>query len=369
MLKQLSIFGLSTLLMGSMFLASCKKSEDASPSNSNKGYLFTMSNGAASNELLQYTIKDNGALVFKNSLSTGGIGAGAGLGDQGAVTVSTDKKYIFVVNAGDNSVSSFSISFGDLNLVGKYNLTGVRPISVTQRGNLVYVLNSAGATGAVSLEGFTLNASTGALTAIASSLTQMPVDCNPAQISFVYDDILVISEKSTNTLSSYTLNASHVPTNRQTKASQDVQPFGFSVSSAGRLFVTEASGNSSISSYAVSTSGVITNISTFKNGQGGACWTVLSKDESIVYATNTGSNTISEVSISSSGSLTGNTPFSMGAGNGPLDMAVNNSGEYVYVIAGTTDKIYGYKISGTSLTALPEATMYVPGSALGLAIY
>ncbi|MBI3883553.1 MAG: beta-propeller fold lactonase family protein, partial [Sphingobacteriales bacterium] len=126
-----------------------------SPTNS--GYVFTMSNSTTSNELLQYTIENDGSLSFKQSLSTGGTGTGAGLGDQGAVTLSTDKKFIFVVNAGDSSVSSFTISsVGAVALVGKYSLAGVRPISVTQRGNLVYVLNSAGAIGAASLEGFTL---------------------------------------------------------------------------------------------------------------------------------------------------------------------------------------------------------------------
>lgn len=370
MFKQISILGLSTLLMGSMVLSSCKKTDDAaSPVNNNKGYVFTISNAVASNELLQYAIKEDGSLEFKNSLSTGGMGAGAGLGDQGAVTISTDKKYIFAVNAGDNSISSFSISSGDLSLVGKYNLTGVRPISITQRGSLVYVLNSAGVTGAVTLEGFTLNAATGALTALAGSSVALPSDCNPAQISFVYDDVLVISEKSTNILSSYMLNSSHLPTNRQTKASQDLQPFGFSVSSTGKLFVTEASANSSISSYAVSTSGVITNINTVKNNQGGACWTVLSNDQSIVYATNTSSNTISSMTISASGSLTDTTPFSVGSGNGPLDLVISSAGEYLYVINGTSDEIRGYKVSGTSLTSLPKATMYVPGAALGLAIY
>lgn len=369
MFKQLSIFGLSALMMGSFVLSSCKKTEDAAPGSNSKGYVFTISNASASNELLQYVINEDGSLKLKKSFSTEGTGTAMGLGSQGAVIISTDKKYLFAVNAGDNSISSFSISSGDLSLVGKYNLVGVRPISITQKGNLVYVLNSAGVTGAVSLEGFTLNGATGALTAIAGSSIAMPMDCNPAQISFVYDDVLVISEKSTNILSSYILNASHIPTNRQTKASQDVQPFGFSVSSTGKLFVTEASANSSLSSYAVSSTGVITNVNTVKNNQGGACWTVLNNSESIVYATNTSSNTISSMTIGATGSLTDTTPFSVGSGNGPLDLVLSSSNEYLYVINGTSDKILGYKVNGTSLTALPEATMYVPGSALGLAIY
>ncbi|NML59049.1 lactonase family protein [Chryseobacterium cheonjiense] len=371
MIKRISILSISVLLL-SLFLVSCSDDNDtiAPTPEKDMGYVFTMTNSNTSNDLLVYSRDENGNLSLKSSIATMGIGSGGGLGSQGALTLSTDRKFLFVVNAGDNSISSFTVAPNNVTLVGKYNLVGQRPVSVAQRGNLVYVLNSAGTTGAASIEGFTLNGSTGALSPIANSSTQLSLNTNAAQISFVYDNVVVIAERATNLLTSYVLNTSSVPTNKQSFPSQAPQPFGFAVSSGGKIYVTEASASSSVSSYSVSNTGGITNISTLTNNQGGACWAVLNKTESIVYSTNAGGNTISSFNITSSGMLSATQiAFNMGAGNGPNDAGLSSNGNYLYVLAGGSDKIYGYKVDANSLTSVPGATMFVPGAAFGLAAY
>lgn len=360
------------ILCLSMVILSCSKDDSESTSlvENNQSFVLTMSNSSSGNELLEYKIENDGTLTYKKSISTMGIGSGGGLGNQGAVTLSTDKKFVFVVNAGDNSVSSFRISStGTLVLVGKYSLVGIRPISVTQKGGVVYVLNSAGTMGATSIEGFTLS-STGVLTAITGSSVSLPNDVNPAQISFVYDNVLVISERATNKLTSYILNSSKIPVNPQSIISIATQPFGFAVGSNGRIFVTEASASSSLSSYFVSTTGTISNISSASNAQGGACWAVMNSTSTICYSTNAGSNTISSFNIGETGSITGNQiAANLGDGNGPLDAGITPDNKYVYVLAGTSDKILGYKVNGNLLTPISGTTMFVPGASLGLAIY
>lgn len=372
MIKRISILSIGVLLL-SLFLVSCSDDNDNfTPTTEEKdmGYVFTMTNSNTSNDLLVYSRDENGNLSLKSSIATTGVGSGGGLGSQGALTLSTDKKFLFLVNAGDNSISSFNVAPNNVTLVGKYNLVGQRPVSVAQRGNLVYVLNSAGATGAASIEGFTFNSSTGALSPIANSSTPLSLNTNAAQISFVYDNVIVIAERATNLLTSYVLNASSVPTNKQSFSSQAPQPFGFAVGSGGKIYVTEASASSSVSSYSVSTTGVISNISTLTNNQGGACWAVLNNAESIVYSTNAGGNTISSFNITSSGVLSATQiAFNMGAGNGPNDAGLSSKGNYLYVLAGGSDKIYGYKVESNSLTSVAGATMFVPGAAFGLAAY
>ncbi len=330
MLKRISILSIGVLLL-SLFLVSCSDDNDnVTPVTEEKdmGYVFTMTNSSTSNDLLVYSRDSNGDLSLQSTIATSGVGSGGGLGSQGALTLSTDKKFLFVVNAGDNSISSFNVAPNNVTLVGKYNLVGQRPVSVEQRGNLVYVLNSAGATGAASVEGFTLNSSTGALSPIANSSTQLSMNTNAAQISFVYDNVIVIAERATNLLTSYVLN------------------------------------------YTVSNTGMITNISTLTNNQGGACWAVLNKAESIVYSTNAGSNTISSFNITSSGTLSATQiAFNLGAGNGPNDAGLSSNGNYLYVLAAGSDKIYGYKVESNALTSVPGATMFVPGAAFGLAAY
>ena len=67
------------------------------------GMVFTSSNDAAGNELLVYARRADGGLTHGHACSTGGLGSGAGLGSQGAVTLSRDGRYVFVVNAQSNT--------------------------------------------------------------------------------------------------------------------------------------------------------------------------------------------------------------------------------------------------------------------------
>src|SRR5258707_406638 len=64
------------------------------------GHVYTISNDAAGNALLVYTRGSGGALALTQTVPTGGNGTGAGLGTQGAVTLSRDGRYLFAVNAG-----------------------------------------------------------------------------------------------------------------------------------------------------------------------------------------------------------------------------------------------------------------------------
>ena len=70
------------------------------------GMVFTSSNEQSGNELLVYARARNGALTLHARAATGGQGSGAGLGSQGAVTLSGDGRHVFVVNALSNSIST-----------------------------------------------------------------------------------------------------------------------------------------------------------------------------------------------------------------------------------------------------------------------
>jgi DNA-binding beta-propeller fold protein YncE len=76
--------------------------------------------------------------------ATGGLGSGAGLGSQGAVTLSRDGRFVFVVNAGDHTVATFALHGGALELKSTVDSGGLHPISVTEHDGLVYVLNDGG---------------------------------------------------------------------------------------------------------------------------------------------------------------------------------------------------------------------------------
>ena len=70
------------------------------------GAVYTMSNAATGNAVLVFRRAANGSLTPAASVPTGGLGVGRGLGNQNAVVLSDDRRWLFAVNAGSNDVST-----------------------------------------------------------------------------------------------------------------------------------------------------------------------------------------------------------------------------------------------------------------------
>ncbi len=215
------------------------------------GIVFTSSNSASGNALLAYMRQADGSLALHATLPTGDVGSGAGLGSQGAVTLSGDGRWVFVVNAGGNSVSSFRLHKHGLELVKTSPSGGLHPISVTEHDGIVVVLNDGGAGNVVSLRNVH-----GELLPIAGGVRGLSAagGTAPAQVGFSDDgETIVVSEKGTNLVLSYRVAGSGslgVPT---FTASPGQTPFGFAFNRRNRLVVTEAwggaAGASTVSSY------------------------------------------------------------------------------------------------------------------------
>ena len=145
------------------------------------GAVYVLTNAPAGNAVLVYDRGGDGSLSAAGIYATGGAGSGAGLGSQGAITVSDDGRLLFAVNAGSNTVSSFRVRSDGLDIVDVAASGGATPTSVTARGGRVYVLN-AGIPNGVS--GFTVDVK-GRLSPIpGSSLPLSAAFTAPAQIGF-----------------------------------------------------------------------------------------------------------------------------------------------------------------------------------------
>ena len=92
---------------------------------------FTCTNNAAGNIVLAFGNGAGGTLTLLASYPTGGLGS------QSAVTLSSDGRNLFVVNAGSNSLSTFAVLAGGLTLVSVHDAGGLHPISVSERDGLV----------------------------------------------------------------------------------------------------------------------------------------------------------------------------------------------------------------------------------------
>jgi 6-phosphogluconolactonase len=343
------------------------------------GAVYTMSNAAEGNSVLMFDRNLFGWLKPAGEFDTGGLGTGGGLGNQGGLIIDPAGRWLFVVNAGSDDISVFAVEEDGLSLVDREYSGGERPISLSYSHNLLYVLNAGGAAStADSITGFNVGAD-GTLTPIPGS-TQLLSEANtgPAQISFNNDgDVLVVTEKATNLIDTFTVDTNGVAGPVNTHVSAGVTPFGFAIGKRDQVIISEAAGGatdlSSVSSYQLGKDGSLSVISaSIGTTETAACWAVVSNDGRFTYTTNAGSNTISGYSIGFDGSLTlldanGKTAGT-GKNSGPLDMVVSGDGRNLYTLNGTNDTIGVFRIKLKGGLAAMKSHIRVPASANGLAL-
>ncbi|MEJ7740084.1 MAG: beta-propeller fold lactonase family protein [Chitinophagaceae bacterium] len=375
-MKRNSVF--MALAIASLFLASCQKASTIfdiikdKGKGTDKGYVLTLSNQTSGNKIIAYTRSSEGKLSYAGEFPTGGTGTGSGLGSQGAIVLSDDEHYALAVNAGSNSISSFNLSDNNPKLVSTVASGGTRPISITMHKGLVFVVN-AGGTGNIS--GFKLMGN-GKLQPIDNSTRPLSsMDAGPAQISFVADGkVVAITEKNTNKIITYTINAQGIPGMMHSLSSSNMTPFGFAVGHNGNLYVSEAAGGapgaSTVSSYRVQGDGMISLIDgPVSAGQSAACWVVMTKDGRYVYATNTGSHTITSFKTDMTGNLDVIKAVSgmTGMGSSPIDEALSGNNRYLYVLNGGNQTISVFALANDGSLSHIENISGLPMGAVGLA--
>jgi 6-phosphogluconolactonase (cycloisomerase 2 family) len=331
------------------------------------GAVYTLTNDRAGNQVLVWMRDMTGALTPAGSYLTGGTGSGDALGSQGALVLGDNGRFLFAVNAGSNDVSVFAIHPGGLALVDRVASGGSRPISVTVRHDLLYVLN-AGDAG--NIAGFRVG-NDGRLSALPNSARPLSGNATgPAQVQFSPDGgVLVVTEKMTDLIDTYVVDASGLAAGPMTHASAGRTPFGFAFDQRGRFFVSEAAA-SALSSYSVGgNGGVMPLSSSVLNGQAAACWVMVSRNGRYAYTTNAQSGTISGYRIHEDGTVDLLTPDGRTGitGANPTDMALSMGGRYLYALTSATNAIWGFRLGDDGgLTPVPGAVNLPPG-VVGLA--
>ena len=327
------------------------------------GAVYALTNVAGGNAVAMYARGADGSLSWSGSVSTGGAGAGTSLGSQGALALSDDGRWLFAVNAGSNDVSAFRVTPSGLELTGRVASGGIRPISVTVHGDVLYVLN-AGGDGNIS--GFRVG-SDGALAPLAGSTRPLSGSgVGPAQVSFSPTGAwLVVTEKTTNRLDIYAVGSDGLVSGVNTAASAGGTPFGFAFGHRDELFVSEAAG--SASSYIVGTAGLTVASGAVLTHQGAPCWAVVTENGRYGYTANAQGGSISGFAIASDGSISlidgdGRTAV---VGGGNIDLAVSGNSRYLYQLNGNRS-ISGFRIEANGhLTAVGNVAG-LPASTVGL---
>ena len=335
-------------------------------------YLYTETNEAGTNQIYIYQVNNDGSLSFQASVASGGAGSGAGLGSQGALTLSEDHEWLFVVNAGTNSVSSFKVhSDGTLTLAHTENSGGKIPVSLSIHGDLLYVLNF----GTDNIHGFRVG-SGGSLAHIDGSTKSLSgTGVVAPQIAFTPNgNWLIVTEKATNKISSFKVKfdgsvASDIATN-----STGQTPFGFDFGRDDAIVVSNAAGGAagagSATSYRVGANGIPHAVNgAVPNDQGAPCWVATTKYGRFAFVTNTGSNSISSYYIAPGGYLFLVDKATASTDNSPTDIVVAKNNYNVYALTSKSGTIGAYHrkfFGGLERTASVSG---IPVSTTGLAIY
>jgi 6-phosphogluconolactonase len=332
-----------------------------------KGVVFTETNAASGNKVLAFERAGDGSLTPGGSFATGGDGTGSGLGSQGALALAKGR-FLYVVNAGSDSVSTFALRPSGPQLRGTTPSGGDQPISLTVHRGLLYVLNAGSGT----ISGFS-GARAGELSPLAGS-TEALAGSGPAQVQFSNDGgVLVVTDKDTNTIDTFAVGADGTPGPAQSQPSEGDTPFGFDFDKRGHLIVSEAfggaAGASTVSSYSLSPTGLLSTVSpSVPDHEAAACWIEVTKNGRFAYTTNTGSGSVSSYAIGKDGSLSllEQVAAATGAGSSPTD-EVQAGGRVLLVLLPGSGSVAAYRVGGDGSLAPVDAVGGVPASASGLA--
>ena len=89
-----------------------------------QGTVYTATNGVDGNRILVFERDGRGGLSFVESVATGGVGTGTGLGNQGGLVLSPDRRWLLVVNAASDEVSVFRVRGSKLELTSRVASVG-----------------------------------------------------------------------------------------------------------------------------------------------------------------------------------------------------------------------------------------------------
>ena len=210
----------------------------------NTGAVYVMTNRAEGNSVEIFSRAANGELKFVREVPTQGLGTGATrdpLMSQGALRLSNDGHLLFAVNPASGELTAFVVTPDGLEFGSKVLSGGTFPVSVTEFGGVVYVVNQLGIP---NISGFTVD-SGGKLQPISNSTRELAGEglALPAEVRFTPDGKqLLVTEKGTAQIDIFAVEDDGRTTGPAVEPSSGKVPFGFTFGPNATVVVTEAQG-------------------------------------------------------------------------------------------------------------------------------
>ncbi len=279
------------------------------------GMMLSACSGSSKRQTAFVTTPFNkGVTAFRVNTNTGSLSQILGSPYQTgvsptAIRVHPTGKFAYVSNAGENTISLYTIgSTGALTEVTPRTVTGDQPsdLLMDPSGQFLFCVNSAGN----SVSSFTIDGKSGALSPVGT----------PVQTA-------------------------------------GFTPLRGAIAPSGKFFYVVNSASATISGFAVDGSGALTPVPNSPNRVGnGPNWIAIDPKEKFLYVANLQDGTFSGFMIDgASGALQaiGGSPFGVSATTSTIiplsSLVVDASGKYLYITAlNSGNNVYGFAIDGTS---------------------
>ena len=312
------------------------------------GHLYVLDNNlGATNSITVFERAADGSLARGRTTKIGGTGSLAAFanGTQGSLILTGGGSRLFAVDAGSDQISVVDVDDGHLRLAGVFPSGGTGPVSVTYRGDRLYVLNAANAsTAAANVAGFRVGEG-GRLHPIPGATRPLSAaHPNPAQVQIdPSGQFVVVTEKDTSLIDVYRIGRDGSLSGPTTVPSVGAVPFGMAFRPTGvrhELIVADAAGGpdptGAVTAYNLAGGNLQLVNGPVANGQLAPCWMVITRNGRFAYTSNAASRSISgyridadgRISLLNADGVTGASP----SDTFPLEEALSRNSRFLYVL-------------------------------------
>jgi len=304
------------------------------------GDVYVMTNLPTGNAVVVFHRYANGFLKRKGTYPTGGTGGGGRTtlpvpiaDSQDSLHVTADRRFLFAVNIGSNTITSFRIHGDKLKRVSTVSSRGQTPTSLYGENGLLYVTNVKSA----SIAGFHYNAK-GRLRFIHGSVVQLKKNSEPsAEIFDFHQRFLIVNERDHNTIVRIRLKKNGAPGKLTRFRSAGTAPFGLNMTSREVIVTADAGGfplsfgDSSISSYN-GKKNPPKRISHKPNKQTSSCWIIFTGNERYGFTSSAISESITTWKISKRGKIRITRDVAEHTNGAAADEDRSSNSKYLYVL-------------------------------------
>jgi 6-phosphogluconolactonase (cycloisomerase 2 family) len=337
-------------------------------------FVETNNPNAGQNAVLAFRQDENGGLHQIGTFDTGGTGQVnlpkvIGPDDSSQEVVATpDGRFLFAVNQGSGSVTSFRIDRdGGLDKIGTFDSGGVQPDSLAVIDGRLYVSNrgdsAVGHPGTVApnLTAFTVE-DDGSLTPLPGSTVTFPVDTSPSQnlVSrdgrFLFADVFGVPGSTAPQANTF------APFQVQSDGTLKLAPggnvgapvtpdllLGSAVNPKLNIIYAGLTGANEIGVFTYDETGRLSFVTAVPDQGAAACWATVSADGKFLYTADTGSNSVSVFSLADPLRPVQIQSFTLGGPQAPpgapagqrqtadFQLALSPDGHSLYVIGQSTN--------------------------------